>query len=70
MTGMSNIGSINLEGTAISDRGLDSLKTISSLKYVMAAGTRVTEDGSLALKRARPGLFVYYLSPTNRVATK
>jgi hypothetical protein len=46
------------------------LNTISSLTYVMATGTRVTEDGSLALKRARPGLFVYYLSPTNRVATK
>jgi hypothetical protein len=66
LKGMSNILSINLEGTAISDRGLDLLKTISSLQYVLAARTRVTEDGTLALKRARPGLLVYYLTPSAR----
>jgi hypothetical protein len=36
------------------------------LNMRLLAGTRVTEDGTLALKRARPGLFAYYLTPPIR----
>ncbi len=49
---------MNLEGTVITDRGLDALKTIRSLKFVILTGTRVTDGGIQALKKVRPDLQV------------
>ncbi|MHC4399358.1 MAG: leucine-rich repeat domain-containing protein [Planctomycetota bacterium] len=59
---------LTLEGTHVTDAGLIHLETMPNLIWVDLRDTLVTDAGEAALKRARPGLAIDYLSPAFELA--
>jgi hypothetical protein len=50
--------SLNVEGTSITDVGLEHLAGLADLQSVAAVRTKVTKAGVEKLKKARPKVFV------------
>jgi hypothetical protein len=51
---ITNLKNVDLGQTRITDRGLEHLKPIESLEYVILTGTTVTPEGVDDLRKALP----------------
>ena len=52
--GLTNLQSLHLCGTQITDRGLDNLKGLTNLEFLDLLGTQVTSEGIEELRKAVP----------------
>jgi hypothetical protein len=49
---------LNLYGTAVTDKGLEQLQGLASLKHLYLWQTKVTAEGAAALQKALPTLVI------------
>lgn len=57
-----NLRSLNLMDTSITDVGLKELKALKSLRHVILFDTVVTNEGAKALQKAMPNLTIERLT--------
>ena len=60
LKGMSELQSLDLAGTAITDKGLTQLKGLANLRLLNLKGTKITAEGIAKLQQTLPNLKIVH----------
>jgi len=60
LKGLTELKSLDLSGTGVTDAGLEIVKGLASLQSLDLNGTKVTKAAVAELKKSRPSLTVFH----------